>query len=101
MSEAEEHKVSSQESRDSKTDILNRDYTGDDLDSKCFPIFEKLYEELGERYADWIVVIEPETGDYFLGLDDYEVLNRARRKYPRAQFFAYRIGPNPAVDTLC
>ncbi len=55
-----------------------RSYAGDELDRLCHPIFEKLYSELGERYRDWIVAIEPETGDYFIGLDDYEVLNRAR-----------------------
>ncbi|MBY0546849.1 MAG: hypothetical protein K2W95_06130 [Candidatus Obscuribacterales bacterium] len=78
-----------------------RSYAGDELDRLCHPIFEKLYSELGERYRDWIVAIEPETGDYFIGLDDYEVLNRARKKHPRSQFFAYRLSENPAVDILC
>lgn len=78
-----------------------RNYASDELDRLCYPIFEKLFAELGERYHDWIVVIEPETGDYFIGLDDYEVLNRARKKHPRSQFFAYRLSENPAVDTLC
>ena len=81
-------------------DLTNKDYTREDLDRRCFPVFEKLLEELGSRYQNWIVVIEPETSDYFLGLDDYEVLNRARKKHPRAQFFAYRLSENPAVDTL-
>ncbi len=76
-------------------------YSREELDRLCFPTFEKLYVELGERYKDWVVAIEPETGDYFIGLDDYEVLNRARKKHPRSQFFAYRLSENPAVDTLC
>lgn len=67
----------------------------------CWPVFEQLLGELGERYKNWIVVIEPNSGEYFLGLDDYEVLNRARKKHPRSQFFAYRLSENPAVDTLC
>ncbi len=77
-----------------------RDYTREDLDRLCWPVFQRLMEELGERYSNWIVVIEPETGEYFLGLDDYEVLNRARKRHPRSQFFAYRLNPNPAVDSL-
>lgn len=75
--------------------------TREELDKICFPTYERLFAELGERYRDWIVAIEPETGDYFIGLDDYEVLNRARKKYPRSQFFAYRLSENPAVDILC
>ncbi len=76
-------------------------YTREELDEACFPIFERLFSELGERYRDWIVAIEPESGDYFIGLDDYEVLNRARKKHIRSQFFAYRLSENPAVDQLC
>lgn len=80
--------------------LANKNYSREDLDRRCWPIFQRLMEELGGRYENWIVVIEPDSGDYFLGLDDYEVLNRARKKHPRAQFFAYRLSDNPAVDTL-
>lgn len=81
--------------------LSNKNYCREDLDKLCWPVFERLMSELGERYQNWIVVIEPETGEYFLGLDDYEVLNRARKRHPRAQFFAYRLSENPAVDVLC
>lgn len=87
--------MSQQDNRESKI------YSREELDKLCFPIYEKLFFDLGERYKDWIVAIEPESGDYFIGLDDYEVLNRARKKHPRSQFFAYRLSENPAVDTLC
>jgi hypothetical protein len=86
----------------SKEDTLtNKNYQREELDNLCWPIYQRLLEQLGARYQNWIVVIEPETGEYFLGLDDYEVLNRARKKHPRAQFFAYRLCDNPAVDVLC
>ena len=80
--------------------LANKDVPREELDRRCWPIFQRLMEELGGRYENWIVVIEPDSGDYFLGLDDYEVLNRARKKHPRAQFFAYRLSDNPAVDVL-
>ncbi len=79
----------------------NKNYCREDLDNLCWVVFERLMSELGERYQNWIVVIEPESGEYFLGLDDYEVLNRARKRHPRGQFFAYRLAENPAVDVLC
>jgi hypothetical protein len=80
--------------------LTNKNYPREELDALCWPIYQRLLDQLGERYQNWIVVIEPETGEYFLGLDDYEVLNRARKKHPRAQFFAYRLSEDPAVDTL-
>lgn len=82
--------------------LETKNYAREELDNRCYPVFKKLLEQLGDRYENWIVVIEPETSEYFLGLDDYEVLNRARKKHPRGQFFAYRLcADNPAVDTLC
>lgn len=80
--------------------LTNKNYSAQELDEKCWPVFERLLAELGERYQNWIVVIEPDTGEYFLGLDDYEVLNRARKRHPRSQFFAYRLCEDPAVDLL-
>lgn len=73
----------------------------DELDAKCRPIFERLYGELGESYHDWLVAIEPDSGDYFLGKDDQEVLARARKKHPKAVFFTYRLSDDQAVDRLC
>jgi hypothetical protein len=76
-------------------------FSKEELDTKCWPVFEKLFHELGARYYNWLVVIEPESGDYFLGQADLDVLSRARKKFPEARFFAYRLNDNPAVDHLC
>jgi hypothetical protein len=70
----------------------------EDLDKACWPVFQRLMVELGERYANWIVFIEPESGSYFLGQDDYEVLDRARKRYPSGQFFGYRLSDDPVID---
>lgn len=76
-------------------------YSREELDKRCYPIFEQLMSELVDRYRDWLVVIEPESREYFLGQDDLEVLARARKKHPSGVFFAYRLSENPAVDCLC
>ncbi len=57
--------------------------------------------ELKDRYEGWLVAIEPESEEYFLGQDDYEILARARKKHPKAVFFTYRLDENPAVDYIC
>lgn len=82
-----------------ETDPQN--YTPDELESLCRPVFTRLYEQLAARYPGWIIVIEPKSEEYFLGLNDCEVLMRARKKHPRAQFFAYKLNENPAADSLC
>ncbi len=80
--------------------IVTKDIDMEELDQACWPIFQRLMEELGERYPNWIVVIEPTSGKYFLGQDDQEVLSRARKKHPLCVFFAYRLNENPAIDSL-
>ncbi len=39
-----------------------------------------------------IAVIEPETGDYFLGRSLTEALKKAKIKYPGKVFYSVRIG---------
>jgi len=73
----------------------------EELEKKCEPIFARLMEQLGDRYNNWLVVVEPDTEEYFLGQDDYETLARARKKHPKAVFFTYRLGASSAVDYLC
>jgi hypothetical protein len=73
----------------------------EELDKKCWPIFEKLQATLAEEYENWLVAIEPGSGEYFLGQDDYEVLNRARKKHPQSLFFLYRLGQNSVVNSFC
>jgi hypothetical protein len=76
------------------------EFDKEELDRLCQPIFGKLMGELSERYPDWFVVIEPNSADYFLGQDDQEVLWRARKKYPQATFFAYRLNESQATERL-
>src|SRR5215472_10823149 len=90
--------VGAEQQKDSHPDYV--DHTKEELDSICYPVFEKLLGELGERYKGWIVMIEPDTKEYFLGQDDHEILSRACRKYPKGKFFGYRLSATPTVDEL-
>lgn len=74
--------------------------SAEELDDACWPIFQRLMDELGDRYQNWLVVIEPNSADYFLGQDDHEVLARARKRHPHGSFFAYRLNKDPVIDTL-
>ena len=82
------------------TKLMPDNFDKEELDRLCQPIFGRLMKELGDRYHDWFVVIEPKTADYFLGQDDQEVLGRARKKYPNAKFFAYRLNESQITDRL-
>ena len=53
-------------------------------------LLTRLHALKGERGK--IAVIEPDSGDYFLGDTLTEGLRRARRKYPGKVFYSIRIG---------
>jgi len=72
----------------------------EELDRICYPVFQRLMADLGMRYKDWIVMIEPESKEYFLGQDAHEILTRACKKYPKGKFFGYRLNTDPSVDEL-
>jgi hypothetical protein len=62
---------------------------------------ERLYEErlkskLEPKHNGKIVVIDAESGDYFLGENLQEANEQARKKYPNNVFYAIKVG-YPAV----
>jgi hypothetical protein len=62
---------------------------------------ERLYEEnlrskLEPTHKGKIVVIDAESGDYFLGANLHEANEKARKKYPNKVFYAIKVG-YPAV----
>ncbi len=64
-------------------------------------VAERLYEEklrskLEPRHIGKIVVIDADSGDYFLGENLHEANERARKKYPNNVFYAIKVG-YPAV----
>jgi hypothetical protein len=68
------------------------------------PILNELSEKGRERYyqikpqleksyePDDVVLIEVETGDYFVGQTTPEAYNKAREKYPDKEFFIAQVG---------
>lgn len=57
---------------------------------------EKLRPQLEPRYDGKIVVIDAESGDYFMGETLHEANEKARKKYPDNVFYAIKVG-YPAV----
>jgi hypothetical protein len=57
---------------------------------------EKLRPELESKHKGEIVVIDAESGDYFLGSTLQEANESARKKYPNNVFYAIKVG-YPAV----
>lgn len=59
-------------------------------------IYKRLLKRLLPKHKGQIIVIEPESGHYFIGRDELKVALRAMRTFPEKCFRVFRIG-YPAV----
>lgn len=63
---------------------------------KAEGIYRQLRSQLESEHKGEIVAIEPESGDYFLGVNVIEAVLKGRERYPERVFHSIRIG-YPAV----
>ena len=66
------------------------------LMKRCDEIFETAKPKLIDDYYDWFMVIEPESGDYFIDKDDNVAEQKADEKYPEAPCVVYCINETGA-----
>ena len=66
------------------------------LMKRCDEIFEAAKPKLINDYYDWFMVIEPETGDYFIDKDDQVAEQKADEKYPNARCVVYCVNETGA-----
>jgi hypothetical protein len=62
------------------------------ISKKGQQIFEALDPELSKTHRGQFVVIEVDSGDYFIGKTEMEANQKAREKHPGKVFFLGRIG---------
>jgi|GEM_PF-1214641 len=63
-----------------------------DYSKKARIVYAKLKDELVEKHWGEYVVINPNNGDYFVGIDRSELLAMAKLKYPKVLLFSHHIG---------
>ncbi|GAB1539715.1 hypothetical protein NUACC21_23820 [Scytonema sp. NUACC21] len=67
---------------------------------RCKVIFDRVQPELIKTHYNWYMVVEPESGDYFIDKDEITVMNMSRQKHPNAPFFLFRINETGVSGTI-
>ncbi|MDZ7261339.1 MAG: hypothetical protein ONB05_04460 [candidate division KSB1 bacterium] len=62
------------------------------LVEKAKAIYEKIREQLEAEHLGKVVLIEVDSGDYFIGKTGLEAYEQAKKKYPDKLFYGIRIG---------
>ena len=64
---------------------------------KAEAIYASVKGQLEKEHWGEILVIEPDSGDYFVDKNRRKAMQNAEAKYPDSLFHMRRIGDNPAV----
>ena len=65
----------------------------DEFSEKARERYYQIKSELQKKYSPGdVVLIEPDSGDYFVGQTTIEAYKKAEKKYPRKTFFGAQVG---------
>jgi hypothetical protein len=51
-------------------------------------------------YYNWFILIEPNSGDYFIDGDEDKAVEKARQKYPTGWLMTFRINQTGACGMI-
>jgi len=68
----------------SQEEILRRKAEDEIFGQRCRAIFDKVAPQLIADHYEWSIIIEPNSGDYFIAPDRKECLQKAKQKHPTA-----------------
>ncbi len=68
--------------------------------SRGRPIFEKLREQLIDKYYNWYININPETGEYLLASDELNLLKQLKETPKRGSTVTFRLNETGACGRI-
>ncbi|MCL1470809.1 hypothetical protein [Argonema antarcticum] len=63
-------------------ELARRQAEKDARSQRYYEIFAQVSPQLIENHYNWFIVIEPNSGDYFIDTDEEVAVQKARQKYP-------------------
>lgn len=72
-------------------EIARRKAEDEEFAQRCREIFWRVYPELVKEHYDWFILIEPESGDYFIDPDREVASRKGHEKHPKAVMLMKRL----------
>ena len=67
---------------------------------RCREVFDRVQPDLIEDHYDWFIIIEPESGEYFIDEDKNIALSKSRSKHPGQKCIIMRINETGTCGTI-
>jgi len=77
--------------RMNEAELAKRKAEDEAFAQRCREIFRRVQPELIKNHYDWPIMIEPESGDYFIAPDPELAFQKARQKHPNAKIMEMRL----------
>jgi len=86
--------------RFSSEEITKRQTEQEIFAQRCREIFRRVYPELVQKYHDWFIYIEPNSGEYFIDSERTLARKKAKEKYPKAVLMAMCLNETGTVGKI-
>lgn len=86
--------------RISSEEIAKRKTEREIFAQRCREIFQRVYPELIQKYYDWFIYIEPNSGQYFIDPERTLARQKAKEKYPTAVLMAMCLNETGTVGKI-
>jgi len=67
---------------------------------RCHVIFDQVQPELIKDHYDWFIVMEPDSGDYFIDPDETVARTKASEKHPEKMRLIMRVNETGACGRI-
>jgi hypothetical protein len=81
-------------------ELARRKAEGDERCQRSQGIFEQVRPQLIEDHYNWFMIIEPNSGDYFIDPDEEVAAGKARQKYPSGWLVTFRLNETGACGLI-
>lgn len=84
----------------SPEEIARREADRQAFYKRCRAVFEQVQAELIKDYYNWFIVIEPDSGDYFIAPEEEVASRNARQKHPGKDLGMFRLNETGACGRI-
>lgn len=84
----------------SPEEIALRKVEDEEFGRRCRQIFNRVYPELVAKHYNWFILIEPDSGDYFIDPDDEVASQKGHQKHPKAVMLMMRLNETGTCGTI-
>ncbi len=70
------------------------------LYQRCRAIFERVRPQVIDDHYNWFIVIEPDSGDYFIDVAVEDATQKACQKHPHSKLCAFRLNQTGACGQI-